>query len=66
MRELDVLLERYMKERFAAATRTEKDAFARLLELQDPVIRGYLLEQEIPADPAIADVVNEIRAKPEH
>ena len=66
MRELDVLLERYLKARFPSATTTEKQAFARLLELQDPVILGYLLKQEIPPDPALADVVNEIRAQPEH
>ncbi len=66
MRELDVLLERYFKERFASAPATEKQAFARLLELQDPVILGYLLKQEIPADPVIADVVNEISAKPDN
>lgn len=66
MRELDVLLERYLKEWFPLATVSKKQAFARLLELQDPVILGYLLKQEIPADPVIADVINEISAKPDN
>ena len=42
MRELDVLLLRYLERRLPHASRGERDAFARLLELPDPELFGYL------------------------
>jgi antitoxin CptB len=46
MKELDVLLARYVEERFGAAPLEEQAAFRRLLEAQDPVIYAYCLGQE--------------------
>ena len=43
MKELDVLLERYMDTRWPGAPPGERAAFALLLEAQDPVIYGYCL-----------------------
>ncbi len=37
MKELDILLARYMEERFAQRLASEQEAFRRLLEIQDPV-----------------------------
>ncbi|MEP6548630.1 MAG: succinate dehydrogenase assembly factor 2 [Gammaproteobacteria bacterium] len=48
MKELDVLLERYMDERFCGASQAEQQAFKRLLETQDPVLYGYCLGSEPP------------------
>ena len=50
MKELDVLLTRYVDERFAAAPATEQQEFERLLDAQDPVIYAYCLGQcPVPA-----------------
>jgi antitoxin CptB len=43
MKELDVLLSRYVEERFAAAPPAEQQAFESLLEDQDPVIYAYCM-----------------------
>ena len=48
MKELDVLLTRYMDERFGSAPREEQAAFRRLLEAQDPVIYAYCLGHKQP------------------
>ena len=45
MRELDVLLSRYVDERYAAAPAAEQQVFEALLEAQDPVIYAYCLGQ---------------------
>jgi antitoxin CptB len=50
MQELDILLARYVDERFANASPDEQDAFQRLLESQDGVIYAYCLGQERPPD----------------
>jgi antitoxin CptB len=61
MRELDVLLVRYLEEDYPAASHTERDAFAHILELQDPEIFGYLLGRDIPAEASLRHVVARIR-----
>jgi antitoxin CptB len=48
MKELDVLLLRYVDERFCGASNLEQDAFRRLLETQDPVLYAYCLGSERP------------------
>ena len=48
MKELDVLLTRYMDERFCGASNAEQEAFRLLLETQDPVLYGYCLGSDRP------------------
>ena len=48
MKELDVLLARYVDERFCGASKPEQDAFRRLLETEDTVLYAYCLGQERP------------------
>jgi antitoxin CptB len=43
MKELDVLLTRYVNERFGSAPRTEQEAFSQLLETSDPLLYDYCL-----------------------
>jgi antitoxin CptB len=50
MKELDILLTRYVDERYGAASAEEQQAFLRLLETQDPVIYAYCLGQERPPE----------------
>jgi antitoxin CptB len=45
MKELDVLLTRYVDERYAAAPAAEQRQFECLLEAQDPVIYAYCMGQ---------------------
>lgn len=66
MRELDVLLERYLNESFARASSRDRAAFEQILALQDPELASYLLAGVEPLDPDIARVVAQIspRAPP--
>jgi antitoxin CptB len=63
MKELDILLTRYLDERYGMAPADEQDAFRRLLEIQDPVIYAYCLGQE-PAPEPLAVVIERITAAP--
>ena len=63
MKELDILLTRYLDERYGAAPAAEQDAFQRLLEIQDPVIYAYCLGQE-PAPAHLAVLIERITAWP--
>jgi antitoxin CptB len=48
IKELDVLLTRYVEQRFSSASRVEREAFSELLESQDPVLYGYCFGSETP------------------
>jgi len=61
MRELDVLMTRYLDRDFPGASSAERDAFVRLLGLQDPELAGYLLAGEPCLDPGLAPVISRIR-----
>ncbi|MCG8434811.1 MAG: succinate dehydrogenase assembly factor 2 [Gammaproteobacteria bacterium] len=60
MKELDVLLIRYLEQRFFQAPAEEQQAFRMLLELPDPQLFHYFEQRETPKDEAIANVVNNI------
>ena len=61
MRELDVLLLRYLDEEYPRASAAERDAFARILDLQDPEVFGYLVGRTSPDEALLRDVVARIR-----
>jgi antitoxin CptB len=61
MKELDLLLIRYLRERHPAASRDERAAFEQFLELPDPEIARYLVWGDIPADPGEAALCRQIR-----
>jgi antitoxin CptB len=61
MRELDVLLLRYLEHEYPAAAAAEREAFARILELQDPELFGYLVGRATPEDDAVHHVITRIR-----
>jgi antitoxin CptB len=50
MRELDVMLTRYLDREWASASSAERDAFVQLVELQDPELFGYLVGRTSPAE----------------
>jgi antitoxin CptB len=60
MKELDVLLERYVARRYPGAGAGERAAFARLLEREDPEIWQWVLGRAaVPAE--FSDVVEQLR-----
>ena len=61
MKELDVLLARYVDERFCSASNVEQEAFRRLLETQDTVIHAYCLGSQRPP-PELAALIERITA----
>jgi antitoxin CptB len=61
MKELDLLLERYARSGWSAAAAADRLAFEALLELPDPLLAGYLLAGDTPADPQQALLVARIR-----
>jgi succinate dehydrogenase flavin-adding protein (antitoxin of CptAB toxin-antitoxin module) len=61
MKELDVLLERYVRSRLSEASSEERQVLARLLELPDPVLSDYLFGHAAAPEPHMADLVAAIR-----
>jgi antitoxin CptB len=57
MRELDVLLRRYVDERYACASSEHQEAFHALLEAPDPLIHAYCLGLETPPTPVLASLI---------
>jgi antitoxin CptB len=62
MKELDVLLARYMDEHFRGAPHAEQDAFRRLLETQDTVLYAYCLGA-MPPPPQFAALIERITVR---
>ena len=61
MKELDVLLARYLDRHFCSAPVLEQDAFRQLLETQDPILHAYCLGSE-PPPPQFAALIERITA----
>lgn len=61
MRELDVLLMRYLERDWPGANAQARAAFRALLERQDPEINALLLGRMAPEDEAVADVLECLR-----
>jgi antitoxin CptB len=62
IKELDVLLTRYMDERFRNAPAAERAAFANLLEGQDNTIYAYCFGQQDPPTAELSALVGRITA----
>jgi antitoxin CptB len=54
MKELDVLLERFARERYEHVPSDVQRAFARLLDLPDPDLADYFFGHVIPSEPELA------------
>jgi len=62
MKELDLLLERFVRERYAGASILQKQAFAQLLELPDPTLADYFFGHAIPPEPQFVELTRLITA----
>ncbi len=60
MKELDVVLTRYLERDFTTADQQERQLFDQLLELQDPVLFGILFGTE-PTPETFTRLVEKIR-----
>jgi antitoxin CptB len=56
MKELDLVLERWLARYYASASEAERQAFAEFLELPDPELARYLLGGERPEHGAFAAI----------
>jgi antitoxin CptB len=61
MRELDDLLTRYLEQEYRQAPQCDREAFGRILELQDPEIFGYLLGRAVPEEISLRHVIARIK-----
>ena len=61
MRELDVLLERYVDERYGTASLPEQEEFRLLLETQDMDLHAYCLGSQ-PVPPHLKALIERITA----
>ena len=61
MKELDLLTLGYLERHYPTAPVEEQQAFAELLELQDPLLMSYMVGRETPADATTARVVGVMR-----
>jgi len=61
MKELDLLTLGYLERHYLTAPAEEQQAFAALLELQDPLLMSYMVGRETPADATMARVVGVMR-----
>jgi len=57
MRELDVVLQRYLDIHYGAASAAEQRAFEELLDQQDPQLLSFLMGRERPTDPDQVHVI---------
>jgi antitoxin CptB len=62
MKELDLVLARWLEHCYAQASAAERAAFAEFLELPDPELARYLLGGERPDQPAFAAIVAQLSA----
>jgi succinate dehydrogenase flavin-adding protein (antitoxin of CptAB toxin-antitoxin module) len=62
MRELDALLSGFAETHAAQLTGEEMACFEAILELPDPVLHAYLVGRSEPDSPAIASLLERIRA----
>ena len=64
IKELDLLLLRWLERYFEAATAEQRAGFAALLELPDPELACYLLGSERAVPPALRAAVAAVRGEP--
>ena len=64
MKELDVLLLRYMERRYVTAGHAEQQAFRGLLDAPDPLIYAYCLGRLTPSTPILSSLIQSITEGP--
>jgi antitoxin CptB len=63
MKELDLLLTRYVDEQYRDAAPDHQQAFRQLLDFQDPLLYEYFLGRVLPPDAVLSSLIERITAK---
>jgi antitoxin CptB len=61
MKELDVIMGRYLEQHYASASSTEQAQFKALLEMSDPDLYDLLLGRSTPSDAKLARFIQLLR-----
>jgi len=61
VRELDLLLSRFLETDYPELDEQGQDAFARFLEIQDPVIMDWLFGRAVADDPQLQKLVQRLQ-----
>jgi antitoxin CptB len=64
MKELDVLLTRYLEDDYLGASPEQQAAFRQLLDSQDPLLHAYFLGREAPSDPVLRSLIERLTVGP--
>ena len=64
MKELDVVLVRYLDYAYESATTLEQNQFRELLQMPDPDLYNLLLGREVTDDPDLARFLRHLRIGP--
>lgn len=63
MRELDLLLDDFLEQRYEALSADEQESFARLLERPNEDLMDWLMEGGTPQDGRLKEIVQKIRTR---
>ncbi|WP_089723985.1 succinate dehydrogenase assembly factor 2 [Candidatus Thiosymbion oneisti] len=63
MRELDLLLEGFLENRYEALSATDRVSFERLLDCSNEDLMAWLIDGDSPRDEQLAGIVNWIRTR---
>ncbi len=58
------MFERYLDKGYAESSEADKQAFDKLLDIQDPKLLRYMLSQEAPDSQELLDIVSKIQSIP--
>ncbi len=61
MRELDLLLEGFLEQRYQTLSPTDRESFVRLLDCPNEDLMAWLMEGGAPQDEQLAEIVRQIR-----
>jgi len=61
IKELDIILSKYLEENYNSASQDEQQAFREILYLEDPVLFSFLLATEKPDNPAQITLITKLK-----
>ncbi len=66
MLELDLIVGKFFEQYFETLSPHQQLAFDELLEMPDPVIQSWLLQQEIPVENNLLEIIGLIKSTMQH
>ena len=61
MREMDMLLERWLDRYFPSANSEQRRQFTQLLLTEDDLLWDWIMEKNLPDDPALLELLHQVR-----